>query len=582
MPQVLALEWDDAEARLAVADVRRGSIVLEQAFAVSLENTAPGSGSDTPAGQISLSGAHDLNAIGRRISEALAARGIRRGKTLVGVGRANIELKNISVPPCPPEELPEMVRFQAERDFNTLGEDWPLDFLPLPSEGESQDVLAAAISPELVAEIEVTCQAANLTPQRLILRPCAAATLLSRVRPGSEGKLRLLVDLLAEEADLTVLSGDAVVFMRTARLSHEALRADPLRALVPEIRRTIAAVHNRLHGQRIEEVFVCGDDSQASAIRDIGRDLELPIEVFNPLKSVTLGGDLNRGLPNQPSRFAPLVGMLLHEASPGEGIIDFLNARKRPEQKSRKREFIAIGAAMAAIVLAGAGWILYQYSELDADIAQLAKKSQDMGVDKKDKTDTPVKKAILKSEQAAEIEKFTGSGVVWLDELAALALKAPPADKIMITNLTTPPDMAKKTSRMHLDVAAATPEVVKALTDVLRDKGHQVTPGTAGERENAKQYPWAVKVELQVDPAKNDLAAALAEVAAGKYPVTEERPADGKGGNKGRDNGRGRSQREGGKGPPNTKSTETKSSETPAKSAQSEAALDNEKEPASP
>src|SRR4051812_21847017 len=123
MPQVLALEWDDAEARLAVADVRRGSIVLEQAFAVSLENTAPGSGADTPAGQISLSGAHDLNAIGRRITEALAARGIRRGKTLVGVGRANIELKNISVPPCPVEELPEMVRFQAERDFNTLSDD---------------------------------------------------------------------------------------------------------------------------------------------------------------------------------------------------------------------------------------------------------------------------------------------------------------------------------------------------------------------------------------------------------------------------------------------------------------------------
>ena len=87
--------------------------------------------------------------------------------------------------------------------------------------------------------------------------------------------------------------------------------------------------------------------AQAVAIRDIGRDLELPIEVFNPLKSVTLGGDLRRELPNQPSRFAPLIGMLLHEASAGEGIIDFLNPRKRPEKKSRKREFIAIGAAVA-------------------------------------------------------------------------------------------------------------------------------------------------------------------------------------------------------------------------------------------
>src|SRR4051794_27302046 len=128
MPQLLAIEWDDAEARVAMADVRRGSIVLEQAFAVTMSNTGPGSQSGGAAGPISASGAHDLGAIGRRLSEALAARGIKRGKTLIAVGRANIELKNLSVPPAPPDELPEMVRFQAEREFNTLADDWPLDF----------------------------------------------------------------------------------------------------------------------------------------------------------------------------------------------------------------------------------------------------------------------------------------------------------------------------------------------------------------------------------------------------------------------------------------------------------------------
>ncbi len=335
MPQILAIEWDDAEARLAVAEVRRSAIVLEQAFAVNMANTAPGSAGGGAAGPVSASGAHDLGLVGKRIGEALTARGIKRGKTLIAVGRANIELKNLSIPPAPPEELPEMVRFQAEREFNTLSDDWPLDFLPLPSEeGESQNVLAAAISPDLVAEMEVTCQAANLTPQRLILRPCAAAALLSRVRPGKENKLRLLVDLLSEEADLTVLAGDTVVFMRTARLPSEALRAEPLRALIPEIRRTIAAVHNRFHGQRIEQLFVCGDGSAQELIaRDIGRELDLPTEIINPLQACTLGPELLRSPPPHASRFAPLVGMLLHETAPAEGIIDFLNPRKRRRRR---------------------------------------------------------------------------------------------------------------------------------------------------------------------------------------------------------------------------------------------------------
>ncbi len=148
------------------------------------------------------------------------------------------------------------MRFQAEREFNTLTDDWPLDFIPLPGEsGEALTVLAAAISPELVGEIQITCHAANLTPARLILRPCAAASLLSRVRPGNEQKLRLLVDLLTEEADLTVLAGDSVVFMRTARLPSETFQNDPLRAILPEIRRTIAAVHGAATDNKLKKCF---------------------------------------------------------------------------------------------------------------------------------------------------------------------------------------------------------------------------------------------------------------------------------------------------------------------------------------
>ncbi len=88
------------------------------------------------------------------------------------MGRTNIELKNLTLPPSPPEELPELVRFQAEREFNTLTDDWPLDYIPIPGESKDvQTVLAAAISPELVSEIQITCETAGIVPNRLILRP---------------------------------------------------------------------------------------------------------------------------------------------------------------------------------------------------------------------------------------------------------------------------------------------------------------------------------------------------------------------------------------------------------------------------
>jgi Tfp pilus assembly PilM family ATPase len=528
MPQLLALEWDDAEARVAVAEVRRGSLVLEQAFAVTMTGTAPGAAGSAP-GPVSASGAHDLGAVGRRIGEALTARGIKRGKTLVAVGRANIELKNLAVPPAPPDELPEMVRFQAEREFNTLADNWPLDFLPLPSdEGESQSVLAAAISPDLVAEIEVTCQSASLTPQRLILRPCAAAALLSRVRPGKENKLRLLVDLLAEEADLTVLAGDVVVFMRTTRLPSEALRTDPLRALVPEIRRTIAAVHNRFHNQRIEELFVCGDGpTQETIARDIGRELGLPTEVINPLKACTLGGELLRSLPDHPSRFAPLVGMLLNEAAPGEGIIDFLNPRRKAEAPSRRREWSLAAAAGIAVVLAIAGWIWYQITSLDEEIAALQQKSSQMGEGRNDKTATPVKKALASSDQAAEIQKWLAGDINWLDELAALSTKAPSAQDVMLTNFTTPNDPFKHTSKMHLDAVARTSDVPDQLNRALRDDAHQVTPNSFQE-SNEQKYPWGFKLDVQIDPTKYLVTAAPQPAKSGAKSGSAAQPAGAK------------------------------------------------------
>ena len=56
MPHLLAIEWDDAEARLAVAEVRRDSVVLEQAFSVTLESSRLKGGVEA-AGPVSMSGA---------------------------------------------------------------------------------------------------------------------------------------------------------------------------------------------------------------------------------------------------------------------------------------------------------------------------------------------------------------------------------------------------------------------------------------------------------------------------------------------------------------------------------------------
>jgi len=133
MPRLLALEWDLREARVAVARTSASGIVLEHTFSVDL--------GPKDTGTTFL----DVNP-GQKIAAALAARNVGRAETLVAVGRASIELRQLTLPNCPLDELPDMVRFQANQEFTTLAPDWPLDFVHLGNSEEGNlAVLAAAI-----------------------------------------------------------------------------------------------------------------------------------------------------------------------------------------------------------------------------------------------------------------------------------------------------------------------------------------------------------------------------------------------------------------------------------------------------
>ena len=125
MAKLLAIEWDDREARVAVASPRGSEMVVEEAFAIDIAAVAGGGRRRTM-----------LRAVGRRIAEVLAQRGLTGSDALVGLGRTSIELRSLSLPPAPPEELPDLVRFQAMQAFTTIGEDWPLDFVELGTQDD--------------------------------------------------------------------------------------------------------------------------------------------------------------------------------------------------------------------------------------------------------------------------------------------------------------------------------------------------------------------------------------------------------------------------------------------------------------
>lgn len=481
MARLLALEWNDSEARLAVAASRGDRVVFEQAFSVSLR----------PAG--AEAAPSEVN-IGQKIATAMAARGVGRLDTLVAVGRSSIELRQLSLPPAPDDELPELVRFQAMREFNALDERWLLDFVPIDeAPDQPRSVLAAAVDPDLVAQLEGTCRTAGLKPRRMILRPCAAASLLCRAQVSARMQVRLLVDLLGDEADLTAMIDRKVIFLRTARVPGDPLsRPEAASALLAEVRRTMAAVQNRLDGRRVATIVLCGAGAEHEALaRHLDQQLGTPTELFDPFRGLELGGDLQGGLPDHPGRFAPLLGMLLDEFHQTPHAVDFLHPRRPPPPPSRRNVYALAGVLAVLLVLAFFGYRWYERFTLAVEVERLQAEAKEL--------DAAVKRAEKTEKTFNDIREWCATDVVWLDELRRLSEKFPPAKEAMITQLTFAP-VSRGGGEIQISGLASEAATIDTLENGLRDETHRVKGGARNEDKSRKHYAWGFNSTVFAPP----------------------------------------------------------------------------------
>ncbi len=480
MANILALEWDNHEARIAVARRRGNDALIEHAFTVDL--AAPSAGQ-------SLADAD----VGQRIAAALAMRHIGRCDTLVAVGRSDIELRLLSLPQAPDAELPEMVRFQAQRQFTTLGDDWPLDFFPIDGGLDAtRSVLAAAISPDLVEQIHQHCQAAQLRLRRLVLRPCAAASLVLRQHEGRDNnQVRLLVDVLIDEADLTVTVDQTVVFMRTVRLPGQLHSAEQTQTLVAEIRRTVAAAQNQLGGQAVEQLVLFGPDEEFAELRSqIEEKLQLPSTGFDPFRGLSPASELRGNLPSHPGRFAPLLGMLVDECTGRRHAIDFLDPRRKPPPPSRTRLYVAAAAVAASVVLAVVGLIRMKLNGLEASRQQ---RQNELAVLEKE-----IKTAERSIFVAERVDRWAAADITWLDELHRLATRLPPSRNVRLGRLQI--DASSATGgKMRLQGYVDGPGTISKLEGELRDATHHVF-GDGGRRDSDDpDYPWQFDTTVTID-----------------------------------------------------------------------------------
>ncbi len=509
MPRIFAIDWDRHEVRGVLITSGPTGTSVGGAWAASLATS-------DPAG---LSGKQ----IGARLAAAMGDGVSGKVTTLVGVGRDNVQMKLMSLPPAPPDELPELVRFQAEREFTALGSDAALDFIPLAGDAESPNqVLALALNPAGMTEASEVCQALGVEPDRIPVRGCAAAAMVNRAGLVDRDQLALVVNPLTDEADLAAQIGDTVVLLRTVRLPDPSQPEARQRALLGEIRRTMAAVRQQTTDRQVGQVIICGTESPTDDSGSLANELEVPVAMFDPVAHAPAGLTAKGVSRESLGRFAAALGMALGEADRRPPIVDFANVRRKIEA----RRFSRVHAQAVAVVGLLACWagihLWRQFSEPARELAELQTRIHDA------QSQAEMYKGV--TTQAVAVDRWLATDVNWLDELDEFAHRVRPqplsakdfpvANDAVITQLTLqrPPGTDAVGGKMDIQAVAKSPAAVAALEQRLRDGKRTVSTGTGKLEKGFPGYDWSFGLDVRVPPAADQPAEAPRNEQAGTNP----------------------------------------------------------------
>ncbi len=425
--------------------------------------------------------------LGEALQAELAGKA-SRATTLLCVGRSQIDVVTPTLPPASDLELPEMVRNQAMRDNNAIGEDALLDFLPLSDDPtQPRKITAVALSHTRLEQLQEVLHGAGLTAQAITPRPYATAAL---VLDGLEDRNEtcLVVHLLAEEVDLIILSGGKVMFWRTLRQPNASHDDTAARRLISEIRRTLLVAQPHLSGQTVKSLYLCGGLQEhpnlEAALRE---DSQLPMHLVDPFAAHGGGTEA----PKNPGRYVPLVGLLTTAASGEPHAIDFLHPRRRPSPPDRRRIYTLAGAAAALLVLLGGYQVWSNFSTADEKIADLGNELGRLG--------DQLKQAEQRQKIIVAIDEWSKDDINWLDELRDLSLRFPGGRDAVLLRMGL---SHGRESGGTIDLVGIVrdPIVVSHIENSLRDEFHEISSRHMQEQSKQNNYTWHFESTIGVTP----------------------------------------------------------------------------------
>ncbi len=462
----------------------------------------------THAVRLPIAADQSWTAVADACAREMAKHHFGRGDADVIVNRRSVEMRDIKVPPAPDDELPDLLRFVAKNEFATVTDQWQLDFVPLSDDSSvGRTVIAAALSPQWRANIELLCERCGLKLRRILLRPFLDTLIVAEHRLLSDG-VNLLVHRVAETVDLTLTQQGRVLLSRSVLLAgHDEGELE--RETAQEIRRTVLTAPRVGEGRAVDRVLLIGPEASVTRVRELLGDWTgSELVACDPLDDHAFQLSREFTQLERPEQFAAHFGALQSLSSARVPQIDFANPRRRKEKKIDKRR-VALYASLAAIVIVGAGLLIWQtLSSQQSAIAQLQKEYDTLRQENLGDRIRPGVDDLIGEVQL--VDQWMAGKIDWTAQLLDISRRLLTADQTILDSFT---GLVLRNQELKISISGQldTNESGFQIQKQLSDPPYRIAPGKLAQDSKLPEYPFSYGLDLFAELSDFDTAQSVNE-----------------------------------------------------------------------
>jgi len=473
----------------------------------------------------------DPAVLGAAISRSLVHLGVRPTAVVMGVPRARVILRTLTLPVIEKQaELASMVHLQVGRDLPFRMEEAVLDFkvrrriqptpetmapregsdtaaLPVvPSTAPKLEVLVAVVKREVVEFHQRLAEAAGLKLVALGLLPYANARCVEACSVADGDGAFALVSLRPEEVGIDIIASQALLFSRGSplRAGAETPPGDSIvSAAVIEVVRTLHSYSGLGADAAVTKVLVAGVTGlEARVVDALASRLSTPCTLLELETALTLPEESR---PAVGGAMASL-GLALGLGDPSGLPFDFLNPKKPAVPRNLRRIAILSGAAAAVVLMV---------SVLGLRSILVNRRAAVLNAVNTEATEAEKKRPVYRKlvQQAAVVEEWVRGERDWLEHYAYLTSVLPAGEEIYLSSLAI-----SGQNTIRLGVQARSGETLARLEKQLVAAGYEVKPIAITPGTDRFGYGFRSTVEVSVP---NRLKINLHSVKPGPRPLDD-------------------------------------------------------------